>query len=905
MCQLLLSRTTLQLSGPTATNLQGRLPHDMCTLKFRERVEKARCSFAACVSHSGAPRALAAARGLQRGLEKLLGRPLLILSEGPSAETARSFAGGIGGMLGNAAPNEATRLLRHCVCASDAMIVMLSRGVFSQPDALIQVLTAVEMGKAVLGVPIEDDVAPTADEGPPLEPYDPHEAEALFGEMGAELERASPGLLEKLEHNGFNLDNALHKCRALVRLLTDHPVDPVLLSQVVARGAAPAAAPRPRGLAPSRSPTSGGSPPAEGAARDAKDGAAAARRPSLGQRPSAKLNAESLASLAPLDESRRSPAASPTASPAASPPAERLDVAGRRVSTSSAWYTADHRGMLQELANALVAAEPLPLVKAEMRSRLLLSEFASKGAMRKRIQNRISTKQKTNQARRLRYRVLSKSPKPGAPAAAGAPFAGLPSASAHGAFGLAATSAAEDDPKAQGGRFSLHKSPTDRKSASAEVEAPPIEENDDGEERFHLFLSHSWSSGQDQMRILKQRLLEMVPDLQIFLDLDDLKVGRGDTYVACSQQMLVFLSAGYLDSPNCVRELYTALRCGLPLIVMLEPDLRHGGMSDEEIRHAIGSAAERFSTPGNILHDECVAMAFSPPSADDLINALGLNHPETPMQWARARVNRDTSRERGMNVEELGLCASVDVVFDTITHAQPSTAPQVFEWERIGAFQDVTLRLVVERLLSPGHPPTFLPHELAFQEPKLPELGEGRHHVYCSAHNPGAAELVRALQATHAPSLSFSTSRDDLDACEHCLVYLNALTWSHEEAAQFAEDVQHAMALGVHLLLAYEALGVEGRVPPRHACEFDDFFNVTPPALLKAGIYAELATPLKQMPCRVASMVMLVKALGQQSSVAGSPRTPRGSPKPAPPAHTPSWLLSAGSRATKNISDSV
>ena len=39
--------------------------------------------------------------------------------------------------------------------------------------------------------------------------------------------------------------------------------------------------------------------------------------------------------------------------------------------------------------------------------------------------------------------------------------------------------------------------------------------------RFHIFLSHVWGTGQDQMRIVKQRLLEMMPDLSVFLDIDD------------------------------------------------------------------------------------------------------------------------------------------------------------------------------------------------------------------------------------------------------------------------------------------------------------------------------------------------------------------------------------------------
>jgi hypothetical protein len=35
---------------------------------------------------------------------------------------------------------------------------------------------------------------------------------------------------------------------------------------------------------------------------------------------------------------------------------------------------------------------------------------------------------------------------------------------------------------------------------------------------FHLFLSHVWGTGQDQMRIIKQRLLEMLPDVCVFLE---------------------------------------------------------------------------------------------------------------------------------------------------------------------------------------------------------------------------------------------------------------------------------------------------------------------------------------------------------------------------------------------------
>ena len=101
----------------------------------------------------------------------------------------------------------------------------------------------------------------------------------------------------------------------------------------------------------------------------------------------------------------------------------------------------------------------------------------------------------------------------------------------------------------------------------------------DAENDFHLFLSHTWGSGQDQMRVAKQLLLEAVPDLSIFLDVDDLKEGKGGEYVRSSQNVLIFCSEGYFNSVNCMRELLCAVFLGKPLITLVEPEVRHGGLT--------------------------------------------------------------------------------------------------------------------------------------------------------------------------------------------------------------------------------------------------------------------------------------------------------------------------------------
>ena len=56
--------------------------------------------------------------------------------------------------------------------------------------------------------------------------------------------------------------------------------------------------------------------------------------------------------------------------------------------------------------------------------------------------------------------------------------------------------------------------------------------------RFHIFLSHAWQSGQDQMRHVKLQLQLMLPTCSIFLDVDDLDEGRGMEYVDLSEHVV-------------------------------------------------------------------------------------------------------------------------------------------------------------------------------------------------------------------------------------------------------------------------------------------------------------------------------------------------------------------------------
>ena len=115
------------------------------------------------------------------------------------------------------------------------------------------------------------------------------------------------------------------------------------------------------------------------------------------------------------------------------------------------------------------------------------------------------------------------------------------------------------------------------------VPMPPIDA-----EGFHIFLSHVWSTGQDQMRIVKTRLLELAPKAKVFLDVDDLEdIGNLQGYIERTQTILVYGSQGYFQSKNCMIELRSSIHKHKPIIPVLDPDASRGGLTTEQIREQL------------------------------------------------------------------------------------------------------------------------------------------------------------------------------------------------------------------------------------------------------------------------------------------------------------------------------
>eukprot|EP00966_Prymnesium_polylepis_P072974 1694691-Prymnesium_polylepis.1 len=89
--------------------------------------------------------------------------------------------------------------------------------------------------------------------------------------------------------------------------------------------------------------------------------------------------------------------------------------------------------------------------------------------------------------------------------------------------------------------------------------------------RWHLFLSHVWSTGQTSCLSIKHSLSSMLPTINTFLDVDDLMIADLlEKYVGQTQSVLFFLSEGYFMSRNSGREITAALEQRKPIVLVCD-----------------------------------------------------------------------------------------------------------------------------------------------------------------------------------------------------------------------------------------------------------------------------------------------------------------------------------------------
>ena len=122
-------------------------------------------------------------------------------------------------------------------------------------------------------------------------------------------------------------------------------------------------------------------------------------------------------------------------------------------------------------------------------------------------------------------------------------------------------------------------------------------------QRWHLFCSYNWGTGQEQCAIVKRLLCMYMPGSRVFLDVDGMQADEVERNVDRSVVFMIFLSKGYFTSKSCHREVQHAMDMRKPVVLVHDP-LR-GGASLEFMR--------REECP-QVLHD---AVFFMPDSNEE------------------------------------------------------------------------------------------------------------------------------------------------------------------------------------------------------------------------------------------------------------------------------------------------
>jgi len=261
---------------------------------------------------------------------------------------------------------------------------------------------------------------------------------------------------------------------------------------------------------------------------------------------------------------------------------------------------------------------------------------------------------------------------------------------------------------------------------------------------WHLFLSHIWGSGQDQCATIKRQLSLLLPDVSIFLDIDDLEsIDKLEEYIEGSQVIMIFVSKGYFKSNNCLREVRCAVAKKKPLTLV----------------HDTATYLQSFSPLGIIKNEEC---------PDDLRPIFDCKE---VIEWHRIK-----------DFQLVGLKLLAEEVL--------LGCPNIYN------------RLLASGRLtsSPQHPlynDIFVPGELTNQK-----LGFIRPvSLYSSSSNPGASMAAEVIvSAIEGLGLSAKPPPE----ATHFLLYLAHETWVGEAGERLAEEVRQMMSLSLPIVMLHE-----------------------------------------------------------------------------------------------------
>ena len=256
---------------------------------------------------------------------------------------------------------------------------------------------------------------------------------------------------------------------------------------------------------------------------------------------------------------------------------------------------------------------------------------------------------------------------------------------------------------------------------------------------------------------------------------DDLQnIGNLEGYIKSTGVILFFLSKMYFGSTNCLKEIWATLNQKKPIVLVHEQQQDKGG------------------GPMDVIKLEC----------PEVLRA-SIFDGRTPITWHRVSPYQKLT---------------LKLVATEMLQYGPQYRSTLSEIAGVEAREAITL---------------FLPGEVNISELVLPSPLV----LWCSAGNPGAAEVARELESSMAEGgagIEVVSSQPNMRKGKSAfmLLYLNKKTWV-EQGKVLERDVRAARANQA----VFKIVMVHENDPEKGGCEFGTFLGSTPQDLITDGIY--------------------------------------------------------------------
>jgi len=435
---------------------------------------------------------------------------------------------------------------------------------------------------------------------------------------------------------------------------------------------------------------------------------------------------------------------------------------------------------------------------------------------------------------------------------------------------------------------------------------------------YHLFLSHVWSTAQDQVAVIKRMLQLLLPGVRVFLDVDDLdEIGNLEQHVQASQCVLLFLSRGYFESINCRREIVCTFDGNKkPLAIVHEPDAAHGGAPIDALQlefnaqpWSSAAAASHMAThifePSQIIEWLRIKV-FQTVSVRLISEQLVRASPKyVRMEKVRLYLPEQEDQKLALpsdtcvyysaanpGAHELAM-EFVEFITSTIHERRQTEAIRKKSRRRIHTKLQKRKGDVQAQGLTAGQSSAETseadvvsssdPHSRHSRCNSLAAVEKsGEAFATCFTDDPNdigmegtdgvASEWADQQEASpggagilpRSPSLgqlSLRTSKRAQDAsapkAKYMLLLLNHSTFTGEQGKVLAAQVRTALKKKVNMVMVHETDATS-----RDGCEFSRFFTTTPTDLINAGLYHALAIAAVREPYRDVSNTQIATAIG-------------------------------------------